>query len=80
MDSVLKERFESGNGVVTLQANMPDAAILATIKYAAQYGKPFIVIPSGLPSDDAHFEGQAQLELHPRFQDTAMHGPLNETP
>lgn len=45
MDAVLKERFEAGQGVIQLQTDMPDAAILLAIKQAATFGKPFLVIP-----------------------------------
>lgn len=46
MHDVLKERFEAGQGVVQLLPNMPDIATLSIIQYAAQFGKPFMVIPS----------------------------------
>lgn len=45
IDAVLKARFEAGEGVIQLQANMSDAALLLVIKQAAKFGKPFLVIP-----------------------------------
>jgi hypothetical protein len=54
IDTVLKERFEAGQGVIQLTADMPDVAMLLAIKHAASFGKPFMVVPSSVPMDDTH--------------------------
>jgi hypothetical protein len=46
MQDVMRNRFEAGEGVVILSANMPDPALLLSIKQAASFGKPFTVIPA----------------------------------
>ena len=46
MHHVLRSKFETGQGVICLQNGMSDAAILASIKLAANFGKPFMVVPS----------------------------------
>lgn len=45
LKEVLKEKFEAGEGVLTIGAETPDAVILASIKEAISYGKPFTVLP-----------------------------------
>jgi hypothetical protein len=54
INAVLKERFETGQGVIQLSADMPDVALLLTIKHAASFGKTFMVVPSTVPVDDSH--------------------------
>lgn len=50
-NEVLRQSFENSKGVVQLQANMPDAILLFTIKHALSFGKPFVVVPSSNSSD-----------------------------
>lgn len=56
LDSVLREKFCDGKGVLCLNLSMPDDVLLSTIKYALSIsdGKAFVVIPSlttSLPSN-----------------------------
>lgn len=43
---VARHSFEIGKGIVHLQSNMPDAALVLAINYAASFGKAFLVVPS----------------------------------
>lgn len=45
METVIRDKFAAGEGVVCLPADMDDTAVLAAIKAAAAYGVPFQVIP-----------------------------------
>ncbi|WP_321935557.1 hypothetical protein [Paraburkholderia sp. J8-2] len=44
--AILDGKFKSGEGVVTIGRDTPDEAILAAIRYASSFGKPFTVLPS----------------------------------
>lgn len=46
ISDAMRVSFSSSMGVVCIQPNMPDAGLLAIIKKAASYGKPFTVIPA----------------------------------
>jgi hypothetical protein len=46
--------FEKGEGIVLLQADMPDAAILLAIKHAAAFRKPFTVVPASTSAAELH--------------------------
>lgn len=45
LKEVLKEKFETGQGVLTIGPETQDAVILASIKEAISYSKPFTVLP-----------------------------------
>ncbi|AVA38060.1 hypothetical protein SGO26_30515 (plasmid) [Cupriavidus metallidurans] len=45
IQDVLREQFESGEAVLVLQAEMPDAALLLAIRTALSYGAAFKVVP-----------------------------------
>jgi len=64
-DAVLKSRFESGEGVVQIQPDMPDVALLAVIKQAAHFGKPFVVVP---PAHDIKY-GVRPVEVIQKLSD-----------
>jgi hypothetical protein len=51
-DAAVRARFAAGEGVIALQPNMDDNAILSVIKYAIKVsgGKAFLVVP---PSQQA---------------------------
>ncbi len=41
----MRAAFESGNGILVIDAKMPDSAILAAVKLSLSYGKAFTVLP-----------------------------------
>lgn len=47
-DTILREKFASGQGVVELQPEMTDEMLLSVIKCALSVssGKPFLVMPT----------------------------------
>jgi len=64
MKEAMAPQFESGQGVVLMQRDMPDAALLMAIKTAAFFGKPFKVVP---PVEGGVMEtAKAMLDLKAR--------------
>ncbi len=66
LDDVLREKFCKGEGIIYLQSDMPDEALVATIKYAASFGKPFTVIPPGKPF--VYLDGMPDDHMIPHMQ------------
>jgi hypothetical protein len=75
---ILRVQFEDGKGVVNIDSNMSDAALLLVIKHAASFGEPFKVFPISIPVDDSHFYGTDLLELHSKLRATGILGPFNK--
>lgn len=65
-NDVLREKFSKGEGIICLQSNMSDAALVATIKHAASFGKPFTVVPPG--ESFVYLDGMADADIIPHMQ------------
>lgn len=76
ISDVLREKFSSGQGVLLIESDMPDAALLLAIKQAISYGMPFTVVPASLApevgNERAH-QGKADSVL-----DDQIHGAGHE--
>lgn len=66
LNDVLHGKFSKGEGVICLQSNMSDAALAATIKHAASFGKPFTVIPPG--GSFVYLDGMADADMVPQMR------------
>lgn len=76
VSEVLREKFSSGQGVLLVESDMPDAALLLAIKQAISYGMPFTVVPASLASEvgnERAHQGRADSVL-----DDQIHGAGHE--
>lgn len=47
LGEVVEGKFKAGEGMLLISLDMPDAAILLSVRHAVSFGKPFTVIPGG---------------------------------
>lgn len=64
-DADLREKFASGQGILELNHDMPDIALLSLVKFAldASNGKPFLVMPANQDSDDTNKGGRHESQV-----------------
>ena len=63
----IRELFARGDGVIVLAPEMSDADLVAAIRCAASFGKPFKVIPDGF----VYIDGMGDKELLQKLQHSA---------